>query len=194
MEVDLANAIAVVTELDGGLADTIAARFAASGATVDRITGGSDALKVAIERRGRIDILVNVAGGPAELIESLSRTAAVAMTRPGGRIVNVASALGLVPVRGESAIAAAAAAVFAMTRALALELGSAGIRVNAVAVGAIGEASTERLLSHTPLARQGTAGEVADAALFLADPENSYTTGQVLTVDGGWTAGYARNF
>ena len=50
------------------------------------------------------------------------------------------------------------------------------------------------MLDHVPLGRPGTADEIAVAALFLADPENSYMNGHILDVDGGWTAGYARDF
>ena len=52
----------------------------------------------------------------------------------------------------------------------------------------------QRMLDHVPLARPATTDEIAVAVLFLVDPENSYTHGHVLTVDGGWTAGYARDF
>lgn len=52
----------------------------------------------------------------------------------------------------------------------------------------------QRMLDHVPLGRPATTDEIAVAALFLADPENSYMNGHVLTVDGGWTAGYARDF
>jgi NAD(P)-dependent dehydrogenase (short-subunit alcohol dehydrogenase family) len=51
-----------------------------------------------------------------------------------------------------------------------------------------------RLVSHSPLKRSATAAEVAVAALFLADPRNTYTTGHVMAVDGGWSIGYARDF
>jgi NAD(P)-dependent dehydrogenase (short-subunit alcohol dehydrogenase family) len=54
--------------------------------------------------------------------------------------------------------------------------------------------SAQRMLDHVPLARPGTTDEIAVAALFLADPENSYMNGHVLVVDGGWTAGYLRDF
>jgi NAD(P)-dependent dehydrogenase (short-subunit alcohol dehydrogenase family) len=83
-----------------------------------------------------------------------------------------------------------------LTRAFALECGPRGILVNALAVGAMAEDDplAARLLTHVPLARAAALAEIADAALFLLDPENSYTTGHVLVVDGGWTAGYARNF
>jgi NAD(P)-dependent dehydrogenase (short-subunit alcohol dehydrogenase family) len=50
------------------------------------------------------------------------------------------------------------------------------------------------MLDHVPLGRPGTTDEIAVAVLFLAAPENSYTNGHILTVDGGWTAGYAREF
>ncbi len=51
-----------------------------------------------------------------------------------------------------------------------------------------------RMLDHVPLGRPATTDEIAVAALFLADPENSYMNGHILTVDGGWTAGYTRDF
>ena len=54
--------------------------------------------------------------------------------------------------------------------------------------------SVQKMLDHVPLGRPGTTDEIAVAVLFLADPENSYTNGHMLTVDGGWTAGYAREF
>ena len=54
--------------------------------------------------------------------------------------------------------------------------------------------SVEKMLAHVPLARPGNVDEIGVAALFLADPENTYMNGHVLAVDGGWTAGYAREF
>lgn len=54
--------------------------------------------------------------------------------------------------------------------------------------------SVKRMLDHVPLGRPGTVDEIAVAAQFLADPENSYMNGHILTVDGGWTAGYSRDF
>jgi NAD(P)-dependent dehydrogenase (short-subunit alcohol dehydrogenase family) len=52
----------------------------------------------------------------------------------------------------------------------------------------------QQMLSHVPLGRPGTCAEIASTALFLAAPESGYITGQVLCVDGGWTAGYTRDF
>jgi NAD(P)-dependent dehydrogenase (short-subunit alcohol dehydrogenase family) len=140
----------------------------------------------------------------------VSRAAAAVMKRQGGgRIINIASIAGLVPLRLQCAYVAAKAGVVNLTRAMALELGPYGILVNAIAPGSTLTEGTRRLfygddglfrenvrqmLAHVPLGRPGEVDEIAVAALFLADPENSYTNGHILTVDGGWTAGYTREF
>ena len=95
------------------------------------------------------------------------------------------------------------------TKAMALELGPHGILVNGVAPGSTLTAGTEKLfygadgkfhdnvqhfMDHVPLARPATTDEIAVGVLFLADPENSYMNGHILTIDGGWTAGYHRDF
>jgi 3-oxoacyl-[acyl-carrier protein] reductase len=182
---------------------------------------------------GRLDILVNNAGVntlahrvtidefPREEwdrilavdltgVYEVSRAAAAVMKRAkSGRIINIASIAGLVPLRLQCAFIAAKAGVVNLTRAMALELGPDGILVNGIAPGSTltkgtrrlfyGEdglfrESVQRMLDHVPLGRPATVDEIAVAALFLADPENSYVNGHVLTVDGGWTAGYARDF
>ena len=69
--------------------------------------------------------------------------------------------------------------------------------VNAVGVGAIGEPEVARdtaMLSHAAVKRAGTIDEIVDTVLFFCDPLNTYATGQLLSVDGGWSAGYGRNF
>jgi 3-oxoacyl-[acyl-carrier protein] reductase len=186
-----------------------------------------------VEQFGRLDILVNNAGVntlahrvaidefPREewdrilavdltgLYEVSQAAARVMRKQQSGRIINIASIVGLVPLRLQCAFAAAKAGVVNLTKAMALELGPCGILVNGVAPGSIlteatrqlfyGEdgqfkESAQRLLDHVPLGRPGTADEIAVAVLFLAAPENSYTHGHILTVDGGWTAGYAREF
>ncbi len=127
--------------------------------------------------------------------------------RRSGSIINIASIVGLVPIRRQIAYAAAKAGVVNFSRAAALELGSFGIRVNAVAPGSTLTAATEpifynpekkaladSLISHIPLGRPGTPEDIANAVLFLAAPESSYITGTVITVDGGWTAGFARDW
>ncbi|MGD9854846.1 MAG: SDR family NAD(P)-dependent oxidoreductase [Planctomycetaceae bacterium] len=140
----------------------------------------------------------------------VSKAAAGIMRRQGsGRIINIASVAGIVPLRLQSPFVAAKAGVINLTRSMALELGPLGILVNAVApgstltdgtkklfYGADGKYrdSVQRLLDHIPLGRPGRVEEIAHAVLFLAAPESSYINGHVLVVDGGWTAGYSRDF
>ena len=191
------------------------------------------ALKQVLAQCGRLDILVNNAGVntlahrvpidqfPREEwdrilavdltgVYEVSRAAArVMVAQKSGRIINIASIAGLVPLRLQCAFVAAKAGVVNLTRAMALELGPHGVLVNGIAPGSTltegtrklfyGEDgsfrhSVQRMLDHIPLGRPGNVDEIAVAALFLADPENSYMNGHVLTVDGGWTAGYSREF
>ncbi len=143
-------------------------------------------------------------------VYEVSRVAAGVMRKQkAGRIIHIASIAGLVPLRLQCAFVAAKAGVVNLTRAMALELGPHGILVNGIAPGSTltegtkqlfyGEGgkfrdNVQRMLDHVPLGRPATTDEIAVAALFLADPENSYMTGHILTVDGGWTAGYTRDF
>ena len=130
-------------------------------------------------------------------------------TRGGGWVVNIASVFGLVPARLQCAFVAAKAGVLNLTKAMALEFAERGVLVNAIAPGSIPiegapqlfagkdpvmQGRLEGMLAHIPLHRFGKCQDIANAALFLVAPENNYITGSILTVDGGWTAGYSRDF
>ena len=136
----------------------------------------------------------------------VSRIAVAAMRAQGsGRIVNIASVVGLMALRLQSAFNAAKAGVIHLTRAMALELAPHGIAVNAIAPGSIQAVTTaglfygaqatfqdraSRLTQHIPMARPGTPQEVAQAVLFLCSPASAAINGHTLVVDGGWTAGF----
>lgn len=113
----------------------------------------------------------------------------------GGRIVNFSSHSGLLGSSGRAAYAASKGGVIAMTRVMAVDLAQYNITVNAIAPGPIAvprqkhnEERREAWLRAVPLARYGTAEDVAGAALFLVSDDASYITGQTIAVDGGFTA------
>jgi 3-oxoacyl-[acyl-carrier protein] reductase len=172
------------------------------------------AFALAAERLGPIEILVNNAGitrdGLAmrmsaqhwsEVIETnLSGSFwCIQAVLPGmvkarwGRIVNIASVVGLSGNPGQANYVAAKAGLIGLSKSLALELASRNITVNAVAPGFIQTAMTEgldekvkeKILGSIPLKRMGTPEEIAMAVRFLASDEAAYITGQVLNVSGG---------
>jgi NAD(P)-dependent dehydrogenase (short-subunit alcohol dehydrogenase family) len=116
-----------------------------------------------------------------------------------GSIVNISSTYGHEGAAGASVYAASKHAVEGMTKSAALEAASSGVRVNAVAPGPTetgmlnrftGTAERKAALAKTvPLGRIGDPGEIARAAVFLASEKASFITGQILTADGGKTAG-----
>jgi NAD(P)-dependent dehydrogenase (short-subunit alcohol dehydrogenase family) len=178
------------------------------------------AIDEAVDRHGSLDILVNNAGGSIvgdalsvteedfDAVWSLntrstfflSQYAARHMAERGsGSIVNVASQAGLVALPGESSYCTAKAAVIHLTRCLAVEWGSVGIRVNAVAPTFVATDGTREALADkefyrdtidriAALHRIGHPEEVASAIAFLASDAASLITGHTLVADGGWTA------
>jgi NAD(P)-dependent dehydrogenase (short-subunit alcohol dehydrogenase family) len=116
----------------------------------------------------------------------------------GGAIVSIASTAAFVGLPGRGAYCAAKAGILGLTRALALEVASAGIRVNAVAPGftrtklidqglADGSLEEDWMVARVPMKRLAATREIADVVRYLAGDEASYVTGQTIIADGGWT-------
>ncbi len=177
-------------------------------ASVDRAVAG------VLERHGRIDILVNNAGIARDqlmlrmkredwdavistnLTSAFTCVQAVLKTmvkQRSGRIINITSVVGQAGNAGQANYAASKAGLIGFTKALALEVASRNITVNAVAPGlidtdmtrAIATEAQEAWADRIPLKRLGTPEDVAAAVVFLASDEASYITGQVLAVNGG---------
>ena len=188
----------------------------ADGAAVKRT------VDAALAEYGHIDTLINVAGVnrrmPAETYSEadfdfivdinlkgaflLSQAVGAAMLERGsGNQINIVSLNNYAPLKHVLPYAVSKAGLGHMTRALALEWGPRGIRVNAIAPGFILTDLTKALwarpdmqawgLPNTPLRRLGVPEDMVGTALFLASPASAFMTGQVLFVDGGFSAGLA---
>lgn len=202
-------------------ADSVAAEVVAMGGEALAVYGSVASLvdvekmvQATVDKFGRIDILVNNAGITRDnLMPRMSEadwdmvldtnlkgvfncTKAVSklmIRERKGRIVNMASVMGIVGNAGQANYSASKGGVIALTKTSAKEFGSRGIAVNAVAPGFIQTVMTEEMpedakasiADQIPLKRLGTADDVAEAVLFLCSEASSYITGQVINVDGG---------
>jgi 3-oxoacyl-[acyl-carrier protein] reductase len=177
---------------------------AACAAAVDEVVSAFGGLHVLVNNAGialdqlvmrlkddewRRQLDVNL-GGTFHLVRAAARPM---MKQRGGSIVNLTSVVGEMGNAGQAAYAATKAGIIGFTKSVARELASRNIRVNAVAPGFIDtdmtsglpEAARTKMLESIPLARLGTAGEVAATVAFLASDQASYVTGEVLRVNGG---------
>ena len=174
-------------------------------------------VKRVVDRFGRIDVLVNNAGlardgvlatfadDDVDAVVDLNLKGTIHMTklvvrrmlrRGSGRVINVSSIVGLSGYRGLSVYGATKGALHGFTRAMARELGSRGITVNAVAPGylrtemthGLDEEQMGQIARRTPAGRLGEVEDVAGVVRFLASDDARFITGQVIVVDGGLTA------
>ncbi|NLK71776.1 MAG: 3-oxoacyl-[acyl-carrier-protein] reductase [Clostridiales bacterium] len=209
MDSDLADAESVVNEIKALGRDALAVQ-----GDVSDSSQAENIIKEAEDRFGRVDILVNNAGITrdgllikmkeeewdavlnANLKSVYNCTKAVAklmMKQRYGRIVNIASVVGVTGNAGQGNYAASKAGVIGFSKSIAKELASRNITVNAIAPGFIqtdmtkklSDSIIEQINSQIPQGRMGTAEDVANLAGFLASDEAAYITGQVINVDGG---------
>jgi 3-oxoacyl-[acyl-carrier protein] reductase len=167
-----------------------------------------------VERLGRLDVLVNNAGATKDnlvlrmsseewdqvirvnlggMFHCTKRVLKTMLKQRSGAIVNISSIVGLTGNPGQANYAAAKAGIVGLTRSVAREYATKGIRANVVAPGyietdmtrAIPDAKKKELSERIPLGRLGQGRDVAQAVAFLASDASSYITGQVLCVDGG---------
>lgn len=170
--------------------------------------------KQTIEAFGRIDVLVNNAGITKDMLllrmkeedfksvidvnlcgtfNMTKNVSSYMMKTRSGRIINLASVVGISGNAGQSNYAASKAGIIGFTKSLAKELASRNILVNAVAPGFIQTDMTDvlkddiktKILEQIPLRREGTAEDVANVVKFLASDDSKYITGQTINIDGG---------
>jgi 3-oxoacyl-[acyl-carrier protein] reductase len=183
--VDVADGVAVGAAVERILSDTGKVDILVNNAGVTR-----DGLLVRMSEADWDTVLDTNLKGAFLFTKALTRAF---MKQRSGRIINIASIVGLIGNAGQCNYASSKAALLGFTKSAARELASRGILVNAVAPGFIETDMTSGLkeelksemLKTIPLGALGQPEDIANAALFLASPSSRYITGQVLTVDGG---------
>jgi hypothetical protein len=187
MTADLGGKSVRIVGERNAIVEHIAARLAANGARMVEATG--DILLVSYSLLPDTDFA-------ATNLDTLAETM---VEKGGGRIVILLSAMAFVPMRRHTEYSAGMAAAYTRMRGLAMRFGPK-LLVNAVGCGLILDendavlSGDSHMATHLSVDYTGSAADISNAVLFLCDPLNSYTTGQILLVDGGWSPGYGRNF
>jgi 3-oxoacyl-[acyl-carrier protein] reductase len=210
---DAAEALVAEVTASGGVAEAIQA-------DVSKVESAQAVVDGVVAKYGKLDILVNNAGVIRDglflrmdqdawdtvLNTNLGGTFAfckavaqqMALKQRSGRIINISSVAATHVNAGQCNYSASKGAVNSFTRALAVELGSRSVLVNAIAPGFIATDMSEAVINKAgdtiakkmiPLRRLGKPEDIANVAVFLAGPGGSYITGQVITVDGGLSLG-----
>lgn len=221
MRLAQAGCSVAVSDIDAATAQSTAGELEAMGvkslalqANVAKIDEVEKMFKDFIGAFGTMDILVNNAGITRDgllvrmkeedwdLVLQVNlksaylcckEAARIMMKARAGKIVNIASVVGIIGNFGQANYSASKAGLIGLTKTVARELAGKSVNVNAVAPGFIKTAMTdklsdadkEKLAVNIPMQKLGSASDVANAVLFLASPLSDYITGQVLTVDGG---------
>ncbi|HPY04206.1 MAG TPA: 3-oxoacyl-[acyl-carrier-protein] reductase [Spirochaetota bacterium] len=181
-----------VTDYDAvkKLLDDVVAEFGSLDIIVNNAGITKDMPIIAMKEKDYMDVInVNQKG----VFNMLKHASVIMLKQKSGRIINMASVVGVMGNAGQVNYSASKAAVIGMTKSVAKELSSRGITCNAIAPGFIQSAMTDKLndaqknamLSMIPLKKFGQPEDVANTALFLASELSSYLTGQVICVDGG---------
>ncbi len=199
-----AQAIAACTGRRVIAIQTNVADSASAQAMIDRVLAEFGQIDILINNAGttRDNLIMRMSDADWDLVLGINLKGAFncskaavrpMMKRRGGRIVNISSVSGLAGQAGQTNYSSSKAGLIGFTKALAKEVGSRGITVNAVAPGFVPTDLTNELLTKvkdeaikaTPLGRLGSVEDVAYAVAFLVSDEASFITGQVLSVDGG---------
>jgi 2-keto-3-deoxy-L-fuconate dehydrogenase len=224
----------IVADLNTDAAESVRAEIATqAGAPTNQALDVADEVQVRaaigamVQRYGRLDILVNNAGIShvgnllETSVEDWERVMAVnvrgvflcskhavaqmlAQQPQGGVIINIASVAGMIAVDRRFPYGTSKGAVISMTRSIAIDFATQGIRANAICPGTVhtpfvegylarnfpdtGDEVRQQLHARQPIGRMGRPEEIASAALYLASDEAAFVTGSALVIDGGWTA------